>query len=85
MAMLSYLPDAYPSVAATVIAGNCLMRAVLAASFPLFTIPYYELLGTGIAPSILGVLGLLFVPWPVILLYRGHILRMRSKNARKDI
>lgn len=85
MAMLSYLPDAYPSVAATVIAGNCLMRAGLAAAFPLFTIQFYEALGTGKATSILGVLGLLFVPWPIILFYRGHRLRMRSKNARKDI
>ena len=85
MAMLSYLPDAYPSVAATVIAGNCLMRAVLAAAFPLFTTNFYEKLGAGYASSVLGVLGLLFVPWPIYLFYRGHHLRMRSRNARKDI
>lgn len=85
MAMLSYLPDAYPSVAATVIAGNCLMRAGLAAAFPLFTIQFYESLGAGPATSILGALGLLFVPWPIVLFYKGHALRMKSKNARKDI
>lgn len=64
MAMLSYLPDAYESVAATVIAGNCLMRAGLAAAFPLFTAPFYAALGPGYASTVLGVLGLLFVPWP---------------------
>ena len=85
MAMLQYLPDAYPSVAATTIAGNCLMRALLAAAFPLFIVPFYQKLGAGTATSILAVLGLLFVPWPIILVYRGHKLRMRSKNARKDI
>lgn len=85
MAMLSYLPDAYPSVAATVIAGNCLMRAGFAAAFPLFVIPFYKSLGVGPATSVLGALGLLFVPWPIILFYRGHKLRMKSKNARKDI
>ena len=85
MAMLSYLPDAYPSVAATTIAGNCLMRAILAAAFPVFMIPYYEALGAGVASSILGVVGILFIPWPIILYYRGKNLRMKSKNARKDI
>ena len=85
MAMLSYLPDAYPAVAATTIAGNCLMRATLAAAFPVFIVPFYELLGAGPASSVLGALGLLFVPWPIFLFYRGHKLRMRSKNARRDI
>ncbi|KAF2480986.1 major facilitator superfamily domain-containing protein [Neohortaea acidophila] len=85
MSMLSYLPDAYPSYAATVIAGNCLMRAGLAAAFPLFIIPYYELLGPGVTSSILGGLGVLFMPWPLYLFYRGHQLRMRSREARKDI
>lgn len=85
MAMLQYLPDAYPSVAATTIAGNCLMRALLAAAFPLFIVPFYERFGAGVASSILAGLGLLFVPWPLILVYRGHQLRMRSTNARKDI
>lgn len=85
MAMLSYLPDAYPAVAATTIAGNCLMRALLAAAFPLFIIPFYDASGAGIASSILGVIGFLFVPWPWYLFYRGHNLRMKSKNARKDI
>lgn len=85
MAMLSYLPDAYPAVAATTIAGNCLLRASLAAVFPLVMTPFYEALGAGVASSILGGLGLLFVPWPVYLFYRGHNLRMKSKNARKDI
>ena len=85
MAMLSYLPDAYPAVAATTIAGNCLMRATLAAVFPLFVIPFYDYFGAGIASSILGVLGFIFVPWPIVLFYRGHKLRMKSKNARKDI
>lgn len=85
MTMLTYLPDAYPEVAATVIAGNCLVRALLAAAFPLLINPFYDNLGPGIASSILGVAGLLFVPWPWILFYRGHKLRMMSKNARKDL
>lgn len=85
MAMLQYLPDAYPSVAATTIAGNCLMRALLAAAFPLVMVPFYEQFGAGVASSILAGLGVLFVPWPIILLYRGRQLRMRSKNARHDI
>ena len=85
MAMLQYLPDAYPAVAATTIAGNCLMRAIFAAAFPLFMIPFYEHFGAGVASSILAVLGLLFVPWPIVLVYRGRQLRLRSKNARHDI
>lgn len=83
--MLQYLPDAYPSVAATTIAGNCLMRALLAAAFPLVMVPFYEYFGAGAASSILAGLGILFVPWPAILVYRGRKLRMRSKYARHDI
>jgi len=85
MAMLSYLPDAYPSVAATTIAGNCLMRAGLAAASPVFIVPFYEAIGAGWASSVLGILGVCFLPWPFYLFWRGKGLRMRSRNARKDI
>ena len=84
-AILGSVFYAYPAVAATTIAGNCLMRAMLAAIFPMVMTPFYRALGAGVASSILGGLGLLFVPWPVYLFYRGRNLRMKSKNARKDI
>ena len=51
----------------------------------IFVVPFYEYFDPGIASSLLAALGLLFVPWPIILLYRGRQLRMRSKNARHDI
>lgn len=43
--VLNYLPDAYPDVAASVLAGNDFMRSMFGAGFPLFASAMYSDLG----------------------------------------
>ncbi|KAK0927939.1 GTPase-activating protein [Friedmanniomyces endolithicus] len=84
--VLNYLPDAYPAHVASVLAGNDLMRSSFGAGFPLFAAAMYTKLGVGWASSLLGFLGLLFVPIPFVLYkYGGTLRKNHSKYARKDI
>ncbi|OHF04259.1 multidrug resistance protein [Colletotrichum orchidophilum] len=84
--VLNYLPDAYPNVSASVLAGNDLFRSAFGAGFPLFANAMYNKLGVGWASSLLGFLSILFIPIPIILYKVGPTLRRNySKHARKDI
>ncbi|EED23787.1 bicyclomycin resistance protein, putative [Talaromyces stipitatus ATCC 10500] len=74
-----YTVDVYQAVnGASAVAANGLLRYIMAAAFPLFTIQMYEGLGHEWASSLLGfaTLALLPVPWA---LYRwGPMIRRRS-------
>ncbi|KXH52139.1 multidrug resistance protein [Colletotrichum nymphaeae SA-01] len=84
--VLNYLPDAYPNVAASVLAGNDLFRSAFGAGFPLFANAMYTKLGVAWASSLLGFLSILFIPIPIILYKVGPTLRREySRHARKDI
>jgi len=84
--ILNYLPDAYPEYAASVLAGNDLMRSSFGAGFPLFASAMYHNLGVGWASSLLAFLSIAFIPIPFILYKYGETLRKKhSKHARKDI
>jgi DHA1 family multidrug resistance protein-like MFS transporter len=82
---LPYLSDAYPDSVASVLAGNDLMRSAFGAGFPLFATGMYHQLGINWASSLLGFLGIAFIPIPFLLYKYGKQLRHKSKNARKDI
>jgi len=59
---------------------------IVGAGFPLFASAMYTKLGVGWASSLLGFLGLLFVPIPFVLYtYGGTLRKNHSKYARKDI
>lgn len=63
----------------TAIAANGILRYILGAVFPLFTIQMFQNLGVHWAASLFAfvALGLLLIPW---LLYKyGPVLRSRSK------
>lgn len=84
--ILNYLPDAYPEYAASVLAGNDLMRSSFGAGFPLFASAMYHNLGVDWASSTLGFLAIAFIPIPFVLYKYGATLRKDySKAARKDI
>jgi len=84
--ILNYLPDAYPEYAASVLAGNDLMRSSFGAGFPLFASAMYNNLGVAWASSTLGFLAIAFIPIPFVLYKYGATLRKNhSKAARKDI
>jgi DHA1 family multidrug resistance protein-like MFS transporter len=84
-AVLPYLSDAYPDNVASVLAGNDLMRSSFGAGFPLFASAMYNRLGINWASSLLGFLGIAFIPIPFLLYKFGKQIRQKSKNARKDI
>lgn len=85
--VLNYLPDAYPDSAASVLAGNDLMRSSFGAGgFPLFARQTYTRLGVDWASSLLGFLAIFcFIPIPFVLYRYGEgIRRSHSRYARKD-
>ncbi|KAK6439678.1 GTPase-activating protein [Oleoguttula sp. CCFEE 5521] len=67
MAILNYLPDAYPNHIPSVLAGNDLMRASFGAGFPLFANAFYTKLGVGWASSVLAFISIAFIPIPFVL------------------
>lgn len=79
--VLNYLPDAYPQHAASVLAGNDLMRSSFGAGFPLFATQMYNRLGVDWASSLLGFLALVFVPIPFFLVCIFAV-NMNVINAR---
>ncbi|KAI0062505.1 MFS general substrate transporter [Artomyces pyxidatus] len=83
--VLNYLADAYPMYAASVLAGNDLMRSGAGAAFPLFAGALYHNLGVGWASTLLGLLACAFVPIPILLYLYGEKIRRLSKRARHDI
>ena len=82
--VLNYLGDAYPDYAASVLAGNDLLRSMFGAGFPLFATAMYNNLGVNWASSTLAFLGIAFIPIPFVLYKYGERLRKISKHARKD-
>ncbi|KAI0062522.1 MFS transporter [Artomyces pyxidatus] len=83
-AVLNYLADAYPTYAASVLAGNDLIRSMFGAAFPLFAGAMYRNLGVGWASTLLGLLACSFIPIPILLWRYGEKIRMSSKRARHD-
>ena len=74
-----YLIDSYMATnAASAMAANGLVRYVLGAVFPLFTLQMYQKLGTAWATSLLGFIALALMPIPWVLFKYGKTLRSRS-------
>lgn len=65
--VLSYLPNAYPEYAASVLAGSDFMRSIFGAGFPLFATTMYKNFGVTCAISTLGFLSNAFIPTPFVL------------------
>ena len=71
--ILNYLPDAYPEYAASVLAGNDLLRSSFGAGFPLFASAMYKDLGVAWASSTLAFISIAFIPIPFVL-YKVSVL-----------
>ncbi|KAI9746350.1 MAG: hypothetical protein M1818_000062 [Claussenomyces sp. TS43310] len=84
-AALNYLGMAYPAYAASVFAGNALMRSLFGVIFPLFARALFRRLGLGPGNSLLAGLSILFIPIPFFLYHYGTRIRHASKNARHDM
>lgn len=80
--ILLYLQASYPTVAASILAGNDLFRSCMAAGFPLFGSFFYKKLGVGPACSFLAGLNILFMIPLYLLYFYGDRLRKRSKYGQ---
>ncbi|KAE9375192.1 MFS multidrug transporter-like protein [Stipitochalara longipes BDJ] len=75
----NYLIDTYQALnGASALAANGLLRYVLGAVFPLFTIQMYKGLGIGWATSLLGFVTVALMPVPWVLFKYGREIRARS-------
>ncbi|KAF5309967.1 hypothetical protein D9619_010265 [Psilocybe cf. subviscida] len=81
MSFLSYLVDTYLMYVASAMAANVFVRSAVAAAFPLFTVQMFTNLGVNWACTLLGLLGLIFVPCPFLFYKYGPQIRMHSKFA----
>lgn len=84
MPILTYLPNAYPAVAASVLASNDFFRSMLGGAMPLVANPLFKNLGVDWGNTLLGCLTVLFLPLPWLLIKFGPALRARSPNALHD-
>ena len=71
----AYLVDAFKVHAASAIAATIVMRCIVGAFLPLTGPPLYANLGLGWGNSVLGFIGLVFVPVPMLFMRYGERIR----------
>ncbi|KAK0492776.1 major facilitator superfamily domain-containing protein [Armillaria luteobubalina] len=79
--ILTYITPAYPTYAASVLAGNDLFRSAIASVFPLFGRAFFVNLGLGPGSALLAGISFLLMPVFWSLWKWGYILRKRSVYA----
>ncbi|KAL5340684.1 major facilitator superfamily domain-containing protein [Aspergillus crustosus] len=77
----NYIVDCYPTLAASTIAANTILRSAVGCAFPLFSRQMMENLGVQWAGTMLGCLAAAMIPIPVLFYKYGPWLRQRSKLA----
>lgn len=83
-AMLSYITDSYPNVAASAVAAFLIPSFLLAAGFAHIGILMFDNLGTTWAMACVAFLSLGIVALVYLLYYFGPWLRGKSSLARKS-
>ncbi|KAI1390615.1 MFS general substrate transporter [Hypoxylon trugodes] len=78
---ITYLIECYLADANSALAANTIIRSAVAAAFPLFATPMYANLGVPWATSLLGFLGVAFIPAPILFYLFGKNIRSWSKFA----
>ncbi|KAJ0426713.1 major facilitator superfamily domain-containing protein [Aspergillus carlsbadensis] len=76
---LAYLVDVYLVYANSAISANALVRSTVAAGFTMFATPMYHRLGVRWASSLLGFLGVAFIPVPIVFYIYGERIRKLSR------
>jgi len=77
-----YLADCYGSWASSALAGQSLLRNIMALVFPLFTTQMYARMTYRWANTLFGVVAVLMIPIPYVLFFYGPQIRAKSKIAR---
>jgi hypothetical protein len=78
---MNYLIDSYTIFAASVLAGNGIIRSVFGAAFPLFTKQMYDSLGIHWASSVPAFLAVACIPLPFLFYKYGASIRKKCKYA----
>lgn len=76
---MNYIIDCYLIHANSAIAANTFLRSIFAAVFPIFATKMYASLGVEKATLILGGLGVVLIPIPVLFFWFGERIRERSR------
>jgi len=66
---------------ASAFAANTVMRSIVGAAFPLFTVQMFTGLGINWACTLVGLVGLLLAPSPFLFYKYGAKIREKSKFA----
>ncbi|KAL4804998.1 major facilitator superfamily domain-containing protein [Aspergillus unguis] len=77
----NYIVDCYPTLAASTIAANTILRSGVGCAFPLFSKQMMENLGVQWAGTMLGCIAAAMIPIPVFFRMYGPWLRQKSKLA----
>lgn len=81
-----YLIETYQALlSASALAANGILRYIVGAVFPLFTLQMYERLGVQWATSLLGFVALAMMPIPWVLYQWGNVIRARSEYATTEV
>lgn len=81
LGIMTYLIDAYTIYAASVLAGNSIIRSCFGAVFPLFTTYMYHNLGIHWASCVPAFLAVACLPFPFIFYRYGPAIRRKCKYA----
>ncbi|KAI0314881.1 major facilitator superfamily domain-containing protein [Amylostereum chailletii] len=81
ISFLSYLVDTYLMYSASAFAANTMCRSAVAAAFPLFTVQLFHNLGVNWAATLIGCIGILLAPLPLLFYKWGAQIRSKSKFA----
>lgn len=80
-----YTIDAFTIYAASGLAGNNLVRSIMAATFPLAAPELYRTLGLGWGNSVLGFVVAAMIPIPCLLLVYGEKVRGWNRERLRKL
>ncbi|KAL2045924.1 hypothetical protein ABVK25_011945 [Lepraria finkii] len=80
---MSYIIDVYLMFANSALAGNTFVRSLFGGAFPMFAAGMYHKLGVDWATSLLGFIGIAFLPCPLLFFIYGKKIRGWSKYSQK--
>jgi len=79
ISFITFLVDVYLGYTASALAASTMVRSGVAAAFPLFTTQMFHNLGINWACTLIGLLGLLLAPIPLLFYKYGAWIRSKSE------
>jgi len=81
LAVFTYLADCYGPFASSALAGQSLFRNLMGMAFPLFAQQMFARLTYHWANTLFALIGVVLIPVPFVLFFKGPAIRARSKFA----